>query len=124
MSVNLHSVDNAEKPQSEFVWIEATAKTNMKGYALVDRTFNSSDKVSNEFRHIFIFPDLEVEKGEWIRICTGNGKYEKVKSTSGAYVHKLFWNSSECVWNNNGGDTATLIKYSVIKSVKVAAVKK
>ena len=124
MSIILNSVDNAEKPSLEFVWLEVIAKTNTKNYAIVDRTFDSKDKISNEFRHIFIFPDLEVEKGEWIILCTGNGTYEKVKSKSNVYVHKLFWNSSECVWNNSGGDTATLIKYSAIKSVKVPAVKK
>ncbi|MFH6957323.1 hypothetical protein ACHRV1_07950 [Flavobacterium aquidurense] len=96
----------------------------MKGYAIVDRTFDSNEKVSNEFRHIFIFPNLEVEKSEWVRLCTGNGTYEKVKSKSGVFIHKLFWNSNECVWNNNGGDTATLINYTSIKSVTVPAVKK
>ncbi len=124
MSIILNSVDNASSPQLEFVWLKVIAKTNIKGYAIVDRTFDSNEKISNEFRHIFIFPDLEVEKGEWVKLCTGNGTYGKVKSTSGAYIHKLFWNSSECVWNDNGGDTATLIKYSTIKSVKVPAIKK
>lgn len=124
MSVILYSVENAEKPQLEFVWLKVNAKTNMKEYAIVDRTFDLNEKVSNEFRHIFIFPNLEVEKGEWVKLCTGNGRYEKVKSTGGEYIHKLFWNSSGCVWNNSGGDTATLIKYSTISSVKVPAVKK
>ncbi|MFC0777770.1 hypothetical protein [Flavobacterium sp. HJSW_4] len=125
MSLNLHSVINSENTNNELVWLQATEKINLKGYALVDRTFDSKENVSNEFRHIFFFPNLVVEKNDWVQLFTGNGKYQKVQSTDkSCFIHKLYWQSDKCVWNNNGGDTATLIKCALVKSVKVPAVKK
>jgi len=123
MSLKLESVDNANTPEEEFVWLKATSKISLKGYAIVDRTF-ADEKISNEFRHIFFFPDIEVEKDDWIRLCTGEGTYRKVKSKSTNYIHYLYWQSAECVWNDNGGDTASLIKYTLVESVKVPPVKK
>ncbi|MDQ1164623.1 hypothetical protein [Flavobacterium sp. SORGH_AS_0622] len=125
MSILLHSVANGIKPQEEFVWLMVGAKTSLKGYAVVDRTFDSAEKVSNEFRHIFIFPDIEVEKDDWVALCTGKGEYFTKKTQNGlAKIHFLYWQSDQCVWNDKGGDTASLIKYSFVNSVKVPAVKK
>ncbi|PWJ97027.1 hypothetical protein BC749_108177 [Flavobacterium araucananum] len=129
MSISLRSVKNAKDPDDEFVWLRATANTSLEGYAIVDRTFDDSEEVSNEFRHIFFFPDLEVEKDDWIVLCTGNSKgkdkkkYKKLIKDDSVF-HSFFWGSKECVWNDNGDDSASLIKYSSIKSVRVPAVEK
>jgi len=124
MSLKINSVINAQNPDSEIVWLQASAKINLKGYALVDRTFDEKGKISNEFRHIFIFPDLEINSGEWVRLYTGNGKYSTSKTTKNEIIHNLYWQSSSCVWNDAGGDTASLIKYTSVNSVIVPAVKK
>lgn len=121
MSLKLVRVDNATTPDEEFVFLKATSNIRLKGYALVDRTF-ADEEISNEFRHIFFFPDIEVEKDDWVRLCTGEGTNMKVKSKSTNYIHLLFWQSTHCVWNDNGGDTASLIEYSFIESVKAPAV--
>jgi hypothetical protein len=125
MSLNLISVTNAKTPNKEFVMLRADAKINLKKYALVDKTFDSEEKVSNEFRHVFFFPDLVVEKDDFIILYTGIGKYKgRNEMPSGGFVHRLYWESSECVWNDNGNDQASLIEFKHIKSVKVPAVEK
>jgi hypothetical protein len=122
MGLKIHSVVNGKKPQDEYTWLHTDVAVNTKGYAVVDRTFDSTGKVSNEFRHIFVFPDLEIGKDDWIRLYTGTGKYSKVKADTGGYIHNLYWEADSCVWNNNGGDRASLIKYSPINAVTVPAV--
>lgn len=125
MSITLLSVVNSEKPADEYVRLKATAKVNLAGYAIVDRTFDEAEDVSNEFRHIFIFPELEIEKGDYVRLYTGSGRYKKLKNTNGpGHVHLLYWQSEKCVWNDKSQDTATLIKYSVVGQVKVPTDKK
>ncbi|WP_284653536.1 hypothetical protein [Flavobacterium terrisoli] len=124
MSLKIISVVNASKPEGEFVRLYASAKMNAKGYALVDRTFDSDGTISNEFRHIYVFPNIELKAKDWIRLYTGNGKYKTVENTDGSNIHLLYWNSNECVWNDKGGDTATLIKYTVENKVIVPAVSK
>lgn len=124
MALMIHSVVNSKSPGEEFVWLNTNEAVNLKGYALVDRTFAPDGKISNEFRHIFVFPSLAIGKDDWVRLYTGTGKYSKVgvNNKPGSYIHNLYWESDKCVWNNNGGDVATLIKYSVIDSEDVKAV--
>lgn len=125
MSLNLIEVENGKKPEEEFVILQATAKMNLKGYAIVDRTFSPKGKISNEFRHIFIFPDLVVEKDDFITLCTGTGNYDgKTDLENGYFAHVLYWNSKECVWNDNGGDCASLISYIPLKFKDVPPVEK
>jgi len=124
MSLKIHSVVNASNPENEFVRLHTEVKTNLKGYAIVDRTFDADGKVSNEFRHIYVFPDLEVNPGEWIRLYTGTGKNSTGENGNKEKVHFLYWNANECVWNDKGGDTATLIKYTLINSKVVPPVEK
>jgi hypothetical protein len=126
MALNLHSVVNASKPIEEIVWLEVTADINLAGHAIIDRTFNLDGKVTNEFRHIFMFPNLDVKKDDWIRVFTGRGSYSKIKidKKPNNYIHNLYWGSDICVYNDNGGDTVSLIRYTGIKSVTVPAIKK
>lgn len=123
MSVTVHSVANGKTAGSEFVWLEVKVASSLHGYAVVDRTFNQQGQLSNEFRHIFVFPDTQVAKGDWVRLYTGTGTYSKTKNDQNTYTHNFYWGSSGCIWNNNGGDTATLIKYGVVNSVAVPAAK-
>ena len=95
--------------------MNASAEVNLQGYAVVDRTFDAKGKVSNEFRHIFVFPSLKVAKDQLVYLYSGTGKYKKaiLRSTK-AVIHKLYWESDHCVWNDIGGDTATLIRHAVV----------
>ena len=124
MSLDLNSVVNSSTPQGEFVWIEVLADCNLSNYAIIDRTFDVNQRLSNEFRHIFIFPNLNVKKGDWLKLCTGAGTYssQKITDRSIGYLHNFFWNSGNCVWNNSGGDTASLIKFQGLKKVTVPKV--
>lgn len=51
MSLKLIRVDNSKIPQKERVVLRAAQEVDLKGYAVVDRTFDPKGKVSNEFRH-------------------------------------------------------------------------
>jgi hypothetical protein len=124
MSLTIYSVKNSNNPDDEIVRFQTSKRINLKGYALVDRTFDADGDISNEFRHIFIFPDLEVQPGEFVRLYTGKGEYKKGNHSNGHVIHYLYWNAEECVWNDKGGDTATLIKYTVIDSEAVPPIVK
>lgn len=62
MALQITKVINGDTPSEEKVWIKATSAMNTKGYAIVDRTFDKNGKVTNEFRHIYILPDIALEQ--------------------------------------------------------------
>lgn len=119
MSLIIQRVFNSNKPEQEFVRLYADIDEKLKGYALVDKTFDNKGNASNEFRHIFLFPDLEVKAGEYIRVYTGNGKYKSEKNANNVIVHYLYWNSDECVWNDKQPDEAILIKFYLKSRKKI-----
>lgn len=127
MSVDLQiiKVHNASKPGQEYVILQATADTNLHYYAVIDATFNDDGSLSNEHRHVYFFPRRGLKKGEYVVLTSGTGSNGTVGSfTNGTPYYEYFWQSRACIWNDNGGDTASLIQYYNGNSVGVAAVKK
>lgn len=123
MDLEIIQVINSNKPEEEVVRIKANADVNLRSYAIIDRTFSPAEKVTNEFRHIFAFPSTAVKSGEYIRLHTGTGSYRRVVNTDATVTHHFYWNSKTCVWNDKGGDVATLFRYSVMNSKPVPAAK-
>lgn len=120
MPFKIINIQNSSDPSEEYVLLEATADTNnLDGYAIVDKTFTNAGKVSNKFRHIFRFPAKAIPKGDLVSLRTGTGKPEVVKNDQGTTIHRFYWNSDECVWNDTG-DEAILIKYEIKSRAKVS----
>lgn len=109
------------KPEEEYVQIVVLEGTLLSGYALVDRTFDEEDALSNEFRHIFIFPKINVDAGDSIYLYTGKGRNKSFTNANSPTTHILYWDAGHCVWNNLGGDRATIIRYRVQASEEVPA---
>ncbi|HWY36998.1 MAG TPA: hypothetical protein VNY73_00470 [Bacteroidia bacterium] len=124
-TLEITQVVNGSTPNEEQVWLKAKEAINIKGFALIDRTFDEKDKVSNEFRHIFVFPEFELTKDQIVVVRTGTGTngFRKFSDVDEKYL-ALYWGAKECVWNDKGGDTATLISFVPVNFVKVPAVQK
>lgn len=110
-------VINGSKPNEEKVWLKAKEAINTKGFALVDRTFDENGTISNEFRHIFVFPEFNIKKDQNVVVRTGKGtnEFRKYTDVDEEYL-ALYWGAEECVWNDKGGDTATLINFVKVNS--------
>jgi hypothetical protein len=108
-------------PLKEFVQLFVFEDLNTSGYALVDRTFKEEGGVSNEFRHIYVFPNQDVKKNDIIDVYTGIGTNSVHDNLDGSTTYFFFWGSEQCVWNNQGGDRATLLRYTVEDDLVVPA---
>ncbi|MCT4327715.1 hypothetical protein [Chryseobacterium indologenes] len=125
MSLEITLIENGSTPNTEKIWLQAKGNINTKGYAIVDRTFDANGNISNEFRHIYILPSIDLKKDEDLIIYIGSGKNEKRKfSDTKKDYYACYWGSEHCILNDKGGDTITLIQYDVITSKKALAIKK
>lgn len=113
MALTIVKIHKGQDVNSELVLLKASTDLNLKGYAIFDRTFDGNGNETDIFRHIYFFPDLDVEEGDLISLRTGIGNYELTENNKGTPVHRLYWGSEESVWNDEG-DTATLIRYQVV----------
>ncbi|MEN0055440.1 MAG: hypothetical protein AAGC65_17320 [Mucilaginibacter sp.] len=124
MSLKIISVINSNKPEGEYVNLKTEEDVNTAGYAIVDRTFDPNSKVSNEFRHIFVFPNLKIEKGDYVFVHTGKGTYSSNANIAKTITHHLYWGANDSVWNDKGEDVASLITYNLVNSVVAPALAK
>lgn len=109
MELKLIKIKDAQT-EEELVVLKALAKCNINSYILFDTTYVEKGIVSNKHRHLFIFPDLVVEEGDYIWLYTKPGIYGTHTNTSGTITHKLYWGIKSSIWNNEG-DKAYLIHY-------------
>ena len=77
------------RTDNERVVLKVLSKCNINSYILFDTTFDESGIVSNKHRHLFVFPDLVVEEGDFIWLYTKSGSYGTHKNTSGTITHKI-----------------------------------
>lgn len=111
MSLKIITTSNWKTSKEEIVLLEAIENTNLDGFAIVDHTFNDEGE-SNVFRHIFMFPDYNVFEGEHIVLLSCKGSVDSKFDKNGRKIHYFYWGSDTCIWNDNGGDEAILIKYT------------
>lgn len=98
------------KSADERVVLKALAKCNLNNYVLFDTTYDENGIASNKFRHLFVFPDLVVEAGDFIWLYTKSGKYDTHSNDSNTITHKLYWGVNSHIWNNEG-DNVYLLHY-------------
>ncbi len=71
MNLKVLNVRNAGD-RNERLLIRVLEDCNLRGYMVVDNTYENGT-VSNVNRHVDIFPDKHVEKGNIVRLYTGRG---------------------------------------------------
>lgn len=113
-------VVNSNTPEEEHVLLRATKEQSisLNGYALLDNTFNEKGK-SNIHKHVFIFPNVTIEAGDYVKVFTGRGDITSVKNDKGTKTHRLYIQSNECIWNDKNQDSAILWKFNEINRVSV-----
>mgnify|MGYP004455375763 FL=1 len=104
--------------ENEYVLFRAEKDQNLWPYILFDATFDETGQSSNINRHSFIFPNLNVKRGDFIVLYTCKGKYETFLNKTGSRTHKLYWGFEGNIWNN-GCDEALLVKVDDFKKMKV-----
>jgi len=118
MNLEIRGIVNNNTKQERVV-LKVLADCNLKEYLLFDSTYDENGMISNKQRHMFVFPDQMVKKGDYVWLHTGCGKEHVHDNTEQTKTYNLYWEMDCSVWNNDG-DTVHLIHYDgyVNKNVK------
>ncbi|MBH1451731.1 hypothetical protein I5U86_00080 [Stenotrophomonas maltophilia] len=108
MKLKIHSVEGKGEIDKECIWIDVLEPTpDVNHYILCDTTFTAENTVSNELRHMFWLPNLNVKKGDWIKVMTKAGIPASASNNRQTTTHIVYWNLGKTVWNK-AGDAAIL----------------
>lgn len=83
------------KGREEVITLVAQAGTNLKDYLIYDTTFTAEGEQSNKGRHVFRFPNYEVEACQEITLRITSGIKIKRPAT-------FYWHRSSPVVNDTG----------------------
>lgn len=120
MKMQILKVKDAGDIENERVILKINADCNIGWYLLFDNTYESDGSPSNLWRHMFIFPDKEVKKGDFVWLYTKEGKNRDRSNESKTTTHELYWGLGNTIWNNGvAHDSVHLVKYEDSQSFRI-----
>lgn len=111
MNLKLLSIKNDGDHEKERVLVRALSDCSIGNYILFDTTYFGDNTVSNQLRHNYWLPNLEVKKGDLIVIYTKEGENVSKENDKGNTSHFLYWGIERPIWNDKE-DCAVLIEIS------------
>lgn len=91
-----------KEPDNEHVVLRVLEDCNLSRYILMDNTYDSEGNISNIHRHSLILPNINVNKGDYLRIYTHVGKQRSFINKSKTITHEIFWgfDGDISIWND------------------------
>lgn len=114
MSLIFNTIHKEGDAKEEYILLKATETVNAGDYAIVDRTFDEYGIVSNIHKHYFRFPEQEINKGEYVALRTGKGKYNQGTLKDGSIVHRFYFNSDAPILNDDEIEKLELLKVQTV----------
>lgn len=101
----------------ERIVFRVLVECNLSNYILIDKTYDENGQVSNVHRHCYVFPNIEVQRGDFIILYTGKGTPRSYTNNSQTTSHMFYWGFDEgvSIWNTPT-DWAFILKYSEFQS--------
>lgn len=120
MDIQILKVKDAGKIEDERIILKVERDCNINWYLLFDNTFDEAGNLSNLWRHLYIFPNIEVKAGDFIWLYTKCGTNSNRPNDSNTTTYLLYWGLQNTIWNSGGEhEVAHLVKYEDSQSKKV-----
>ena len=102
---------------NERIVFKVLEDTNMSYYLLLDNTYDQAGSLSNVNRHCFAFPNVNVQRGDFIILYTGVGQQKSFKNKAQTTTYVFYWGfeGEGSVWND-ASDRAFIVRISGVQS--------
>ena len=107
--------------KSDLLLFKAVEKCELSNYLVYDKTYDGAGNESNIFPHMFRFPVLTLEKGEYVALWLHKGKFNKGQTSQGKVCYNIYWGMEDNVTIfNDSGDCVHLVRIAEEKSYRMA----
>lgn len=95
----------------DLLLFEALGKCVLSDYIVYDKTYNESGDESNIFPHMYRFPNIILEKGEYVALRLHKGRTNKGQTAQKEVCYNVYWGIDEKVSIfNDDGDVVHLVR--------------
>lgn len=95
---------------NEHILLKVLNSCNLNFYLLFDTTYDENGVYSNKQRHLFVFPNINVKAGDYVRVYTKEGVRSEFKNKAGTTTYNVYWGLDHKILNKNG-DGVYLLHY-------------
>ena len=116
--LNIFKIYNAGNYERENVVLIAGQDCYLDEYILFQMDYNPETDLPDYARsHFLTFDDIELKKGDRVRIYTCKGEdHEETGPRTGKHYHVVYWNLDTAIWKEHDNEVK-LMKYGDSKSV-------
>ena len=97
--------------KNDLLLFQAKEKCVLSDYIVYDKTYNESGDESNIFPHMYRFPDITLEKGEYVALRLHKGNTNKGATKQNEVCYNVFWGiDDKASIFNDDGDVVHLVR--------------
>lgn len=106
--------------EAERIIFKVLIDGNLSNYLLLDNTYTEENKLSNIHRHCYVFPNVNVRRGDYVMLYTGEGSNGAYTNNSKTTTHVFYWgfDNEVSIWNDYA-DKVYIIRISDFQSFTV-----
>lgn len=114
LDIELVKVVHKENEQLVF---RVLTDCNLWPYLIFDVLYDDNGVVSNSLRHSFVFPNYNVNSGDYIVLRTNRGQNESFTNRVKTKTHIFYWGFDDGTVLWRGGNKALIVKASEYKYI-------
>lgn len=109
-----------EPKENEHIVFRVLEDCNLSRFILMDNSYDEDGNVSNVHRHSFVLPNMNVGKGDFLRVYSHKGETKSFINKSQTITHEIYWGFEEevSIWNNDV-DKAYIYKIDSLQVFRV-----
>lgn len=90
--------------ESDLLLFKAVARCELSKYLVYDKTYDGNGNETNIFPHMFHFPSLTLEEGEYVALRLHKGKFNKGQTNGGVVCYNIYWGMENdvSIFNDSG----------------------
>lgn len=97
--------------ENDLLLFKAVGKCELSNFLVYDKTYDGSGNESNIFPHMFRFPSLTLDEGEYVALRLHKGKFNKGQTKQGEICYNIYWGMDNDVSIfNDQGDSVHLVR--------------
>ena len=106
--------------EDDLLLFKAEGKCESSNYLVYDKTYDGDGNETNIFPHMFRFPSLILEKGEYVALRLHKGKFNKGVTKRGVVCYNVYWgmDNDKSIFNDDG-DCVHVVRIAEVKETPI-----
>ena len=104
MKLKIQQITGQTPPEDERLILTVVAPVDLSEFMVVNTLRDEQGFKQNHNRQVYVFPSLQVAKGDKVVLYTGKGIDSRLTIENNSVRHSFYWGLSKRIWRRHIGD--------------------